>query len=61
MPELDEFRPGQRVEIAPHTDTWMFGDRFGEVTKVGRKLVYVKLDRSGRLRRFLPEHIGAIL
>lgn len=58
---LDAFRPGQRIELEPFTDTWMLGDRFGEVLRTGRTLVHVRLDRSGRVRKFRPEHIGRVL
>lgn len=42
---------GDRVEMAPHTDRWARGDRFGLVYLVGtsrfdRDMVYVRLDRS---------------
>ncbi len=40
------------METHPATDAWMFGDRFGEVIKIGRKYVTIRCDRSGRLRRF---------
>lgn len=43
---------GTRVEAAPHTDTWMRGDRFGAVTYVGRTHYRVRMDRSGRELRF---------
>lgn len=59
--ELDNFRPGQRVEVHPGTNAWIFGDRFGEVVKVGRKLVHVKMDRSGRTLKFLPDRIFRIV
>lgn len=42
---------GQRVEISPTTDTWMRGDRFGEIVKLGHSWVHVKFDRSGRTLR----------
>lgn len=38
--------PGKRVELHPATDAWMRGDRYGTVTKVTAKWVYVKMDRS---------------
>lgn len=43
--------PGTRVQTAAHTDAWMSGDRYGTVTKVGRKLVHVAM-QSGRTRKF---------
>lgn len=45
---------GRRVELAPHLDAWMAGDRYGVVVKVGRKYHYVKMDRSGRTLCVLP-------
>jgi len=30
-----------RVALAPHTDAWMRGIRYGRVTKIGRKYVTV--------------------
>ena len=47
----DYFAKGERVELHPATDAWMMGDRFGNVTHIGRKLVHVKMDRSGLVRR----------
>lgn len=66
---------GQRVELHPATDDWMRGDRFGTVIGYGRKREYVdtftkersmvrpirvKLDKSGRVRRFHPDNLIAI-
>jgi len=47
-------QPGQRVATMAHTDAFMQGDRFGTVTKVGRKYLHVLMD-SGRTRRFRIE------
>jgi len=52
-----DFQPGQRVQLHPATDAWMRGDRYGTVTKCGRKYVHVTLERSGRTLRFAPENI----
>ncbi len=30
----------------------MMGDRFGEIVKVGREYLYVKLDKSGKTVKF---------
>jgi hypothetical protein len=54
------FTVGDRVETLPHTDAWMQGDRYGRVVKVGRQLVHVVMDRSGRLRKFHPTRIGKV-
>jgi hypothetical protein len=32
---------GTRIEIAPHLDRWMMGDRFGTVVRFVRKSLYV--------------------
>ena len=48
---------GTRVELHPATDRWMMGDRFGEVVKVTRTLVHVRMDRSGKTIRFGPEDL----
>jgi hypothetical protein len=58
---LQDFRTGQRVQMHPGTDRWMRGDRYGEVVAVGRRLVTIKLDRSGQTKAFLPRAIGEIL
>lgn len=49
---------GERVELHPATDAWMMGDRFGDVVGIGRKVVKVKMDRSGKVRRVSPENVG---
>lgn len=49
---------GDRVELHPATDAWMSGDRYGEVTKIGRKYLHVAMDRSGRSRKVRPENIS---
>lgn len=56
---LDDFRVEQNVELHPATDRWMMGDRFGRVTSIDRKKghVILKMDRSGKRFRFLPDNI----
>jgi len=51
---LFRLSPGVRVQARAHTDAWMAGDRYGAVTKVGRKWLHVRMD-SGRVRKFLIE------
>lgn len=53
---IKDFTVGMRAELHPATDAWMFGDRYGEVVKVGRKLVHVKMDRTGRTLRMHPRN-----
>lgn len=48
---------GDRVESHPATDAWIRGDRFGEIVKIGRKYIHVQMDRSGRVRRFIPQNV----
>lgn len=50
-------KTGDRVELHPATDAWMQGDRYGEVIKIGRKYIHVKMDRSGRTLPMLPKHV----
>jgi len=45
---------GTRVELHPGLDAWMQGDRYGEVVKVTRAAIHIRLDKSGRTLR-LPE------
>jgi hypothetical protein len=52
-----EFEVGKRVQLHPATERWMMGDRYGEIVGVGTKHVSVKLDKSGRTMRFIPDHI----
>ena len=51
---------GTRVQLHPATDEWMQGDRYGEIVKAGRTLYSVKLDKSGRTRRFPVRDLIAI-
>ena len=39
---------GKRVEIPVHTDAWMRGDRYGEITSAKGDRIVVKLDKSER-------------
>lgn len=48
---------GDRVELHPATDAWMMGDRYGDVVKVGAKLVHVRMDRSGKVRKLTPAYV----
>lgn len=58
---MGDFRPGDRVMAHPATDAWMQGDRYGVVAKISpRATVLVRMDRSKRLRRFLPENLEVI-
>jgi len=54
---LEMFTVGDRVQLNPATDRWMRGDTHGVVTKVGRRYVHIRLDRSGDDRPFAPENV----
>jgi hypothetical protein len=51
-----------RVEIPVYTDSWMKGDRFGEIVKTGRRnkggalIVHVRLDKSGKTVKVCSIH-----
>jgi hypothetical protein len=49
---LPPFQDGDRVELAPHLDRWMMGDRFGVVVRTNGNIVTVLLDRSKRRMKF---------
>jgi hypothetical protein len=59
--KLSDFRVGQRVELHPATDLWMRGARFGDIVKIGRKLLTVKLDALRRPIKISPSNIYAIV
>lgn len=42
---------GPAVDILPHTDLFMRGERYGRVVKLGVKYAYVKGNRTGRVFR----------
>lgn len=54
---LTGFLIGDRVQTHPATDSWMQGDRYGEVVKIGHAYVHVKLDKSGLTKKFAPENL----
>lgn len=58
---MASFQAGDRVEIAPHFDQWMRGDRYGTVVKHSQRFgVYVKMDKSGRTLRFAPRDLTRV-
>jgi hypothetical protein len=54
MRTVNDFKIGDRVALHPASDMWMRGAKFGEVVKVGRKLVHVNLDAINRVVRLHP-------
>lgn len=58
---VKDFEVGSRVELHPATDAWMQGDRFGEVAKIGRKWIHVKMEPSGRTLQMSPGNLRKIV
>lgn len=54
---LSQFDVGDRIELSPATDAWMMGDRYGEVIRIGRFYLTVKMDTSGKERKVSPENV----
>lgn len=54
------FVVGQRVAIHPANNSWLMGERFGEVIRLGRRWVYVKLDLSRREIPFYPGDLEVV-
>lgn len=54
---LEDFNKDDRVELSPHLDAWVAGDRFGCVVGKGRVYVHVEMDRSKKIRRISPENL----
>jgi hypothetical protein len=55
---LNQKLKGQRVQLHPATDDWMRGDRFGTIVTVGREFYTVRLDKSGKKKRFHPMNLN---
>jgi hypothetical protein len=46
-----------RVQAHPATDSWMQGDRYGVISKIGRKYIHVLMDRSCRICKFAMDNV----
>ena len=57
---MAQFNVGDRIQVLPHVDRWMQGDRYGNVTKIGHKFVHVSMDMSGGIAIFSPENIKKV-
>lgn len=57
---VSDFRIGDRIELHPATDQWMRGERFGEVIRIGRKYVRVRMNATGRAYRALPMNLRKV-
>lgn len=54
------FAASVRVEIAPHLDAWMAGDRFGTIEYLTPGVVHVHMDRSGKHRRIALSNVTVL-
>ncbi len=54
---INDFAVGERVKAHPATDTFMRGDVYGVIRKIGRRLIHVEMDRSGRTIRFVASNL----
>ena len=50
------FNVGDRIELKPHLNRWMMGDRFGEIVSIGRRYLHVQMDRSEKTINVVPEN-----
>ena len=55
---LEQFAVGDRIELAPHLDRWMMGDRYGEIVKIGGRFLHVLMDRTDKIVYVVPENVG---
>ena len=46
--KTDHHLVDKRIELPPHTDEWMRGDRYGRITAVDGQRVFILLDKSSR-------------
>jgi hypothetical protein len=54
---LDAFKPGDRVELVRHYSFWGDPPPQGTVISKTNRRVCCKMDRSGKLIRFLPDDL----
>lgn len=58
MYTIQDFKVGQRIQLHPGTNLWMQGARYGEIVKVGRKVLHVRLDVTfGKTVRVAPRNV----
>lgn len=50
-----------RVQIHPATDRWMRGDRYGEIERVTKTRLHVRMDKSKQLVTFHPDNILEVI
>ena len=72
--QIEKQNIGKRIELHPATDAWMSGDRYGTIVKTTMRtanmidprdsaivFVTVKMDKSGRTRRFHESNIRGLI
>lgn len=57
---LDAFKPGDRVELVRHYSFWGDPSPQGTVVSTSNRRVRCKMDRSGKLIRFLPDDLRLV-
>jgi hypothetical protein len=50
------FNVGDRIELKPHLNRSMMGDRFGEIVSIGRRYLHVHMDVSEKTVNVAPEN-----
>ena len=58
---INDFEVGDRLAVAPHTDTWMRGDRYATVVKINTRLVKVHFEQSGKARTVHPSTFSHVV
>lgn len=63
--QLSDMYVGRRVQLSPHLDEWIMGDRYGVITRFAStgsgQVAFVKLDKSRRTLRLPAEDVLARL
>jgi len=50
----------KRVQVKPHLDCWMRGERYGRVVQVGKRWISVRMFATGRIREFSPANLDEV-
>lgn len=55
-----DFRLGDYVGVRPGTDAWLQGERWGHVDLISDATVHVRMERSGDVIVFHPQHLRRV-
>ena len=59
-----DYRIGMRAELSPATDSWMRGDRYGDIVSVSTRedgdILRIHMDKSGKTLRVAERNIYRI-